>query len=527
MVANLDSIKEHIDIVEIIERYLPLKKAGVNYQACCPFHNEKSPSFIVSPAKQIFTCFGCGISGDAFSFIQKLNNVSFSEAVNVAADFYGLVVEYDKNAQEYKAKEQIQEKMQALQNRFLENLKKEPRILKYLQNRKITLDFISQFGLGVAATKDIKEILGESLGKELGLLNPKGFSFLENRISFAIHNYTHKIIGFAGRTHPYGNFKTAPKYINPKDSKIYKKSLNLYGLTFAKSHALKESAIFVLEGYLDVISAHILGLKNCVATCGTAFNLGHLNQILRIKKDIEIIFCFDNDEAGAQANLRAVKVCFDFGLYENVKVALLKSTHKDLNEVLISGESLKLEKFSALEFFIKKRLKLAKNQNEKDALVLELKSIIKQAQNFYAKEWLIENITQITKISKDYFLDKSQPKKSQNSDFLDNFLATLFSGDEAVVFIARENLIIQALPKEWQCEVKDFLESQKLNQKALSLNGSVLDSNAFYSELLDLHMRYFKSELESAKIQKDLKRIIAINQKLAELECEAKVQNVF
>lgn len=374
MITNLETLKSQ-SIVGVIERYIPLRKNGANFIACCPFHSEKSPSFVVSEAKGMYKCFGCGKGGDTLSFIKEYERIDFNEAVNRLSELTGIALEYDRVQAQPKSPSQVLEKINTLAK---SELRKHPQILDYLQARGITREICERYDIGLVPSK--QELLKHFTAQELVESNfanatlafglPRGASTARNdrethkrgaeiadsspkanaqnitipmhhRICIAIRNPQHKIVAFVARTHPHYNFPpNAPKYINSKESYFYKKTQILYLYSNARTNIQAQKAAFVVEGYIDCQLLHENGFKNALATGGTAFNLQHLNLLTKL--DCEVIFCFDNDKSGMAANFRAVKVCFNAGFYR-VKVAILQVRDekgrlcKDINEALMAS----------------------------------------------------------------------------------------------------------------------------------------------------------------------------------------------
>lgn len=344
MITNLETLKSS-SIVSVIERYIPLRKNGANFIACCPFHSEKSPSFVVSEAKGMFKCFGCGKGGDALSFIKEYEKIDFNEAVKRLSELTGIALEYDKAQRVGKSPSEVLEKINELTKR---ELAKHAQILAYLQERGLTREICEKYDIGLVPSKQI--LLANFSTQELvesGFANEyeKGKISIpmRARIGIAIRNPQHKIVAFVARTHPHYNFPpNAPKYINSKESYFYKKAQILYLLSHARATITQSKAAFVVEGYIDCILLHENGYKNALATGGTAFNVQHLNLLTKL--DCEVIFCFDNDKSGMAANFRAVKVCFNAGFYR-VRVAILQVRDekgrlcKDINEALMTKDS--------------------------------------------------------------------------------------------------------------------------------------------------------------------------------------------
>ena len=345
MITNLEALKSS-SIISVIERYIPLRKNGANFIACCPFHSEKSPSFVVSEARGMFKCFGCGKGGDVVSFIKEYEKIDFSQALKRLSELTGIALEYDKAQKVGKSPSEVLEKINALAK---QNLAQNAQILAYLQERGLTREICEKYDIGLVPSK--QELLQHFSAQELvesGFANEyeKGKISIpmRERIGIAISNPQHKIVAFVARTHPHYNFpQNAPKYINSKESYFYKKTQILYLLSHARAAITQSKSAFIVEGYIDSILLHENGYKNAIATGGTAFNLQHLNLLTKL--DCEVVFCFDNDKSGMAANYRAVKVCFNAGFYR-VKVAILQVRDergrlcKDINEALLCGNTL-------------------------------------------------------------------------------------------------------------------------------------------------------------------------------------------
>ena len=437
---DLDVFKTQLDIVDVIGGFIPLKRSGVNYTCCCPFHSEKSPSFIVSPQKQIYKCFGCGAGGDVITFVKEYKKIEFKEAVSELCEMYHLSNPLSKKESVSKG---LQERLKQLSDVFVSNLleghsvlsdksgsllvggghypqgnslasnlhnpdfssqslecqdtpnsesstitesiefqdsglaHKVPhenyffffvffmlvlawrgggfyfllthhppppqsaiyaskpnlaaKIRNYLENRGFSTDDMINFSIGYCRGDEWKQFFSLDEAIKIGIVSEKGYCLFANRLTITLFNASYKPIGFVGRSHPYSNFRNSPKYINSREGILYQKSKNLYNFARAKSHIIASKKVLVVEGYMDAISAWKMGIKNCVATGGTAFNKTFLAQLLPLEP--EITFLFDNDEAGQKNILNAIRVCLENG-YANVCKGSLKESVKDLGEVL-------------------------------------------------------------------------------------------------------------------------------------------------------------------------------------------------
>ena len=297
----VEQIKDSLDIVDVISKYVVLKKTGRNFQGLCPFHNEKTPSFVVTPDKQIFKCFGCGECGDVLSFLVKINNQSFSEVIEEQAAILGIELPKKniKASQTHKAeKERLYDAMEQATKFFKNNLESNQKALEYLEKRGINEIAISKFGLGLAPKgnfelKNYLTNLGFTVDElsKAGLVYEKDGTFIDrfkNRIIIPIKDSNSNTIAFGARAILEGQM---PKYINSPESIIYNKSNVLFGLNRAKEH-IKDGVIF-MEGYFDVISAHLGG--------GTALTPQHIKLISRFCSTRKIYLAFDTDSAGKKA----------------------------------------------------------------------------------------------------------------------------------------------------------------------------------------------------------------------------------
>ena len=313
-------IKDRLDIVDVVSKYVILKKSGGNYWGCCPFHNEKTPSFSVSPAKQIYKCFGCGEGGDVLSFLMKINNQFFAEVVKEQAEILGIELpnNFDKSKDNKDIKEQIYSCMkdaaEFYKKTLLEN--KTSEAYQYLANRGITDENIETYRLGFAPNaydalqKFLKVKHNEEIQEKAGLIikreNGNGFiDRFRNRITIPIFDEKGNIVAFGARAIEAGQ---NPKYLNSPETLVYNKSHVLYGLYHAKEAIKEKDSIVIMEGYFDVISAQVNGVKNAVGACGTALTDSHVKLISRYTQSRKIYLAFDTDKAGQMATKRGAEV---------------------------------------------------------------------------------------------------------------------------------------------------------------------------------------------------------------------------
>lgn len=336
----IEEVRMKNDIVDVISGYVRIQKKGSSYFGLCPFHNEKSPSFSVSPSKQMFYCFGCGAGGNVFTFVMQYENYSFQEAVKLLADRAGVNLPQMEYGEEVKKRESQRARLLEVNKEaakyFYYQLRSErgQAGYQYLRRRELSDETIKKFGLGFAnvTSDDLVKYL-KSKGYEDKLLTEAGLASFDekygmhdkfwNRVMFPIQDSNHRVIGFGGRV--MGDAK--PKYLNSPETMIFDKSRNLYGLNFARTS--RAGNIILCEGYMDVIAMHQAGFTQAVASLGTAFTAGQANLLRRYAQ--EVILAYDSDGAGVTAALRAIGILKEVGLTGKV---LNLEPYKDPDEFI-------------------------------------------------------------------------------------------------------------------------------------------------------------------------------------------------
>jgi DNA primase, catalytic core len=338
--AVIDRIIETAQIIDVVGEYVTLKRRGANYIACCPFHNEKTPSFSVSPSKGIFKCFGCGEAGNVVGFVMKHENMSYVEALKHLGKKYGILIEEkeeDPEAQSNRLKHEAMMSVSAYAQKFYtEQLWETPMGkavgLSYFRERGFSDDTIRKFQLGFAPnardpfsksaleakhSQDILVGTGLSVQREAEGERPAQLvDRFYDRVLFPIHSLSGRVIAFGGRT--LRTDKNLAKYINSPESDIYSKKRNLYGLFFAKQALTREQKCYLVEGYTDVISLHQAGIENVVASSGTSLTTEQIQLIKRFAPQVTLLY--DGDAAGIKASLRGMDMLLEAGL--NIKVVL-------------------------------------------------------------------------------------------------------------------------------------------------------------------------------------------------------------
>ena len=339
---TIDRIYAAANIVDIVGEYVTLKRQGVNYQACCPFHQEKTPSFVVSPARGIYKCFGCGKGGNAVNFIMEYENVTYPEALKMVAKRYGIEVREKEMSDEDVQRNNNRESMFAVNTwasdyfaGHLHNSEEGRSVgLSYLsQSRGFTDATIRKFGLGFCPSKgDAMSRAAREAGYKEEFLLSTGLSIkserdgslldrFRDRVMFPVHNVSGRVVAFGGRT--LRTDKKVAKYQNSPESEIYSKSRELYGLYFAKKAIQREDFAIMVEGYADVISMHQAGVENVVASSGTSLTTDQIRLLGRFTKNITVMY--DGDAAGVHAAIRGVDMILREDM--NVRIVLLPPEH--------------------------------------------------------------------------------------------------------------------------------------------------------------------------------------------------------
>ena len=309
----IQTLLDRVDIVEVVDRYVPLKKAGANWVACCPFHGEKTPSFTVSPTKQFYHCFGCGAHGTAIGFLMEHAGKTFPDAVDELARDAGLTVprvERHGVREERQFHDDLSHRLATAEKFYRARLKESPRAIEYLKNRGLTGAIAARFGIGYApdewtalehAFPDYQDAGLETAGLVVKGDAGKRYDRFRDRVMFPIHDSRGRIVGFGGRVLDKGE----PKYLNSPETPLFSKGRELYGLWLARNAIRDADRVVVVEGYMDVVALAQHGVEYAVATLGTATTPVHAQKLFRLTDNV--VFCFDGDAAGRKAAWRALE----------------------------------------------------------------------------------------------------------------------------------------------------------------------------------------------------------------------------
>ena len=415
---TIQQITNHIDILDIVGEFVKLKKRGTNYLGLCPFHNEKSPSFTVSPAKEIYKCFGCGKSGNSIGFLMEHEKYSYVEALRWLAARYNIEIEETESTAEQKLLNQTADSLYAINHfaqkyfstQLTDTAEGQNIALSYLQERGFRDAIIQKFQIGF--NPDSKDALTRALLEnqfnaeilpKTGLVAMRSNNELADnyrgRIIFPIHNNSGKVIGFGARV--IGKADRAPKYINTPENEIYSKSKILYGSYFARQAIDKANECLLVEGYTDVVSLHQAGIENVVASGGTSLTTDQLRLIKKYTSNLTIIY--DGDSAGIKAALRGLDMALEEGL--NVKLVLIPDKEDPDSYVNKVG-------VTAFNEFIA--------ANKKDFILFQLEVMLKEAGNDVAKKSAVANqiAETISKLNKAEDFTRQQDYIKQSAHLL-------------------------------------------------------------------------------------------------------------
>jgi len=407
----IDQIKQKIDIADLIGDYITLKKTGANFKGLCPFHGEKTPSFVVSPERQVWHCFGCQKGGDHFTFIEEIEGIGFTESLKLLADKAGVKLVTTPFRSEAEAEKntlfEINHRAASYYNYILTKHKVGKIALLYLTNeRKVNEKLIETFMLGYAPNSfdgltnylikkggyNKAQLINAGLATER---NGRLFDFFRNRIIFPIQDPRGNVIGFSGRVLEDEN-SFGPKYINTRETLVYKKSYSLFGINFTKDHIKKEGKAILMEGEFDVLSSIANGISNVVAIKGTALTEEQINLLKRYTK--KIVFCFDTDIAGIEAQKRSIQLIEEEGISSTV---VIPPHGKDPDELLKTSPAefkiaLKNEK-SVYDFIIEQAIKEEnkKTIEGKKNILNKTRSFLKGINNEIVKEHYIKRLSNL------------------------------------------------------------------------------------------------------------------------------------
>jgi DNA primase len=410
----LEEIKSHIDIVEFISDYVALKKSGQNYKGLCPFHSEKTPSFMVSQTKQIFHCFGCAAGGDVVSFLMKHDNLPFGEALQYLAKKSGLKITDSAFDKSFSAKRQkiLQVNEEAMKF-YMRALRQSNTAMAYLKKRGISEDALTNFSIGYAPDqRNTLSLHLKKMGHSDSIMMNAGLSvadgkgcrdWFRGRILFPICNMRNDIVAFGGRVMD----NALPKYINSPETEIFKKSETLYAINLSKDEIRKKGYALIVEGYLDAIMCHQHGFKNTVAPLGTALTSRHVQKLKSLTKSVVLVF--DSDDAGVSAARRSLSILCETDI--RAKVLLLPPGEDPDSFLRKTGSEPFRKSLSSAQSMIEFLLSSAKG--ERIEVVREALAMIASMKDLLQADELIRELVDRSKINESVLrseLDKMRQK---------------------------------------------------------------------------------------------------------------------
>ncbi|MCL2154792.1 MAG: DNA primase [Leptospirales bacterium] len=502
----IDKIRNSVRLEDIAARYIPsLKKTGKNYKGLCPFHKEKTPSFTITPDKQLFYCFGCNVSGNIFTFISKIENIGFMESVKKVADIAGIdiKIENDESSERNTIRRINKYAMNFYQSYLLSNNGLSGK--QYLIERGITEESIDLFKLGFSpnswdrlAANLIKNNADIDLSIKIGLIGRSEkykrsyFDKFRNRVIFPIFDRSNNVIAFGARVISDAD---KPKYLNSSESEIFKKRDVLYGLNFAQNSIRELDRAIVVEGYLDVIGCHKYGITNTVAPLGTALTENHIKILSQLCN--ELVFLFDPDSAGINAALRSI----DTSKLFNVKVKIATLPHDDPFDFI--------KKHGPREF-------MAIIDSAEKPVDFKIRNVLKRNSNRDKIDILKELFVIIKNIS--YSEDENRPIEAEQGAYLIKISQMLNIDEEAI-----------------RSDYKRFIKGEKNNVEEKSQNNEAIDyETRAYRDLIHLIVHYPEIiddvliDFSFGEIKDDLtKSVLSAILKLYNSENELRIDKIF
>ena len=535
MSSTIEQIKSRLNIADVVQSYIKLQKAGANFKANCPFHNEKTPSFFVSPARQSWHCFGCSRGGDMFSFVMEIEGIDFSESLKILADRAGVEIEkIDKNRQNERLRllQLIDESV-----KFYEaEMRKNGEVIAYLKKRGMKGETAKAFNIGFAPAgwrnlydylkdKGYSDSEMEKAGMTVKSAKAQAgyYDRFRSRIMFPILNVSGQAVGFSGRIFGEEGTDSGGKYINSPQTVLYDKSAILYAFDKAKNEIRKKDACVIVEGQMDAVMSHQAGAANAVAVSGTALTAEHLKLIKRLTE--KIIMAFDKDEAGARASSKGIDMALAEGF--EVKIAVSPSGKDPADAVLDNPESW-LKAVSEAKNVIEFYLELFDERKDIERKILPYIAVLPSEME---KAGWVKKVAEKLKIKEDAVWEelkkvKSAPKQLGSSASKSNLEAELPSPKQTRLDFMRNKLIgialwqkdthdqeLKSIIDEFTALKKDEIDNYPSEEK----NRLILEAELFFSEEASLAGEFLKikKEIEKEEVKEELENITV---KIKELE---------
>jgi DNA primase len=510
---SIENLKNHLDVVDVVSQFIELKKTGANFKACCPFHGETTPSFVVSPAKQIYHCFGCGVGGDSIKFVMEYEKLSYPETIEKLASMYNFNLDYENTTEKKQDTKVIEDVNKFYQKLFVSN----DSVKEYIHKRGISEFSIEKFEIGYApASIDTINFLklnhyNLTDAIDLGIIDTGTnglYSRFIERITFPIYSISAKLVGFGGRTISGHN----AKYVNSPQTKLFNKSRLLYGYHLSKEHIYKKNQIIVCEGYLDVIMLHQAGFNTAVATLGTALTADHLPLLRR--GEPKVILAYDGDKAGLAAAFKASVmlsqsefeggvIIFDDGMdpadmVNNGKI-------EDLNEIF--SNPISFTPF-AIDYIISKYD--INDANQKQKALHESNDYLKSLGLIYQDEYK-RYLAQKLNVRENLIQISSNKQRTFTPNLSKIDIAELCIIKSILEKPQRLDAVLDIVDSSMFEAHKNEFELLLLDMSDISLNSIVLneklenyDDDRLNQELLTLLYKFYANKLTAISYDKDL-----------------------
>jgi DNA primase len=522
--STIEEVQRTANVYDIISDYLDLKKAGSSYTALCPFHSEKSPSFMVSPQKNIWKCFGCGKSGDAIKFIMEYEGLNFADAIIKIANKYGIEVKYTKSNNQQEKLKGLYEISKKIAFFYKEQLKKSSTAKNYIKEREILPTVLDIFDIGYSP-EEIKPLMdfceSENISieelKKIGLITEKENGRITDkfagRLIFPIKDYKGRVVAFGGRAIKENKL---PKYLNSPETEIYQKRKILYGFFESKDYIRESHKVIVVEGYIDLLSLYQIGIKNVVATLGTALTNEH-GKLLSKFSD-EAILMFDSDKAGKKAVIEASKILLNENL--DVKYCIMpegedpdtvaKKGFNYVNDLINNSKDIfqflleKIDEYSS-EMYINNDKVLKKKKEIIDLYI----NLLNHVKDNVKRGILLKQLSDITGIPIELLNTVKKPEKQ-----------SLVKDDEENKYLSyNEKLILKTLLNEKEKVLKEFSEFDKIKGSVyfhyllnLILGENINEQSEEYREIQNFY--------EKVDIQAAVEALHLLHKKWIEEEAE-------
>jgi DNA primase len=505
---EINDIRSSVDIVDVVSSYLPLTQRGKNYFGVCPFHDDHSPSMSVSKEKQIYTCFSCGATGNVFNFIMDYEHISFIESVKIAADKAGINLNIDID-KKVKPTSKLYEIYDLSYKFYQNNINTEEGTIakEYLAKREISEDIIKEFGIGLSSFASLTELLIKKEYKEKELLDSglcikKDTTIKDifyNRIMFPLFDLSGKVVAYSGRVY---NSEDTSKYINTKETEIFKKGELLYNYHRAKDKARQTQTIYVMEGFMDVIAAHIAGIDNVVATMGTAVTKEQASLMKKLAKNV--VLCFDSDQAGK----KAAYACSN----ELIKIGVIPS-------IVLFEEGLDPDEYIKTNGVDKFKEKLENPLSVMDFKLVYLKEHLDTTNSVDMSNYVNNMLREISLINDDVLRELTLQKLSEEAKLDIDFLKNKTTKKEVVIITkekpkynkyekAERNLLYYMLNKEEVIRIYNKNISCFPSKRGRSLANKI---NDFYEKYNMINIADFLSSVDDTEIYDYIKEILALD----------------